>query len=66
MQHSEDHQAIRPWDSSHTTEPSEKILVTHDWDEIRRVMWDYVGIVRTNNRLKTCQKTITKLTQRSQ
>jgi len=57
----EEHQTIRPWDSSHTTEPSEKILITHDWDEIRRVMWDYVGIVRTNDRLKRARKRLRNL-----
>ncbi len=60
-QNSEEHKTIRPWDSSHTTEPSEKILITHDWDEIRRVMWDYVGIVRTNDRLKRARKRLRNL-----
>jgi len=52
---------IRTWDSSGTTEPKEKILVTHDWDEIRRVMWDYVGIVRTNSRLKRARQRLKNL-----
>lgn len=52
---------IRVWDSSGTTEPREKILITHDWDEIRRVMWDYVGIVRTNNRLKRARQRLKNL-----
>lgn len=47
-----------PWDSSLVTEPSEKIVVTHDWDELRRVMWDYVGIVRTDKRLKRARQRI--------
>ncbi len=58
---SEEYDTIRSWDSSRTTEPSEKILVTHDWDEIRRVMWDYVGIVRTNDRLKRARKRLRNL-----
>ncbi|VAW47018.1 L-aspartate oxidase [hydrothermal vent metagenome] len=58
---SDEYHTIRSWDSSKTTEPSEKILVTHDWDEIRRVMWDYVGIVRTNNRLKRARKRLKNL-----
>ncbi len=57
----DDFDAIRSWDSSRTTEPSEKILITHDWDEIRRVMWDYVGIVRTNDRLKRARKRLRNL-----
>ena len=52
---------VRPWDSSGTTEPKEKVLVSHDWDELRRVMWDYVGIVRTNKRLKRARQRIKNL-----
>lgn len=43
--------ALLPWDSSQVAPSPEQILVAHDWDEIRRVMWDYVGIVRTQKRL---------------
>lgn len=41
----------KPWDTSKVSRAKERVLVTHDWDEVRRVMWDYVGIVRTNKRL---------------
>lgn len=51
-----DLQNIRDWDSSAVTESKEKITVTHDWDELRRIMWDYVGIVRTTKRLKRARK----------
>lgn len=54
-------ESIPPWDSSGTTEPNEKILVSHDWDELRRVMWDYVGIVRTNKRLKRARQRLRNL-----
>lgn len=54
-------EAPKPWDSSHVTDPQEKILVAHDWDELRRVMWDYVGIVRTNKRLKRARQRIENL-----
>ncbi len=47
---------IKLWDISAVTQAQEKILIKHDWDELRRVMWDYVGIVRTNKRLKQAQK----------
>ncbi|BCN93152.1 L-aspartate oxidase [Thiomicrorhabdus immobilis] len=55
------HENVAPWDSSGTTEPKEKVLVSHDWDELRRVMWDYVGIVRTNKRLKRARQRIRNL-----
>ena len=51
----------KPWDSSLVTDPREKVLVTHDWDELRRVMWDYVGIVRTDKRLKRARQRIRNL-----
>jgi L-aspartate oxidase len=40
-----------PWDEEHTETLSETVIVDHDWDESRRVMWDYVGIVRSDRRL---------------
>ncbi|MFN4263647.1 MAG: L-aspartate oxidase [Thioalkalivibrionaceae bacterium] len=43
---------VRPWDASRVTPPSENVTISHDWDELRRIMWDYVGIVRTTNRLE--------------
>ena len=49
------------WDSSDVTDPKEKVMVTHDWDELRRVMWDYVGIVRTDKRLKRARQRIRNL-----
>lgn len=43
---------LPPWDESRVTEPDEEIVVSHNWDELRRFMWDYVGIVRTDKRLQ--------------
>jgi len=51
----------KPWDTSRITDAKEKILVSHDWDELRRVMWDYVGIVRTDKRLKRALQRIRNL-----
>ncbi len=40
------------WDDSLVTESEEKFAISHNWDELRKIMWNYVGIVRSNKRLK--------------
>jgi L-aspartate oxidase len=54
---------IRPWDESRVTDSDEEVVVHHNWAEIRRFMWDYVGIVRTTKRLERALNRINLLKQ---
>ncbi len=54
---------IRGWDESRVTEADEEVIVQHNWREIRRFMWDYVGIVRTTKRLERAMHRVNLLAQ---
>jgi L-aspartate oxidase len=55
--------AVPAWDDSQVTDADEAVVISHNWDELRRFMWDYVGIVRTNKRLERAAHRIMLLQQ---
>ena len=53
--------ALPRWDDSQVRDADEAVVISHNWDELRRFMWDYVGIVRTNKRLERAAHRIATL-----
>jgi len=56
-------QESEPWDESRVYQSEDDVLISHDWHELRRFMWDFVGIVRTDRRLQRAQRRIDVLEQ---
>ena len=54
---------LPPWDESRVENPDERVVIQHNWHELRLFMWDYVGIVRTTKRLERALRRITMLQQ---
>lgn len=59
----DDNLDVPEWDASQVTDSDEDVIISHNWDELRRFMWDYVGIVRTTKRLQRAKHRVDLLQQ---
>tara|TARA_E500000331_G_scaffold351534_1_gene398395 strand:- start:461 stop:1078 length:618 start_codon:yes stop_codon:yes gene_type:complete len=55
--------SVPDWDETQVTNSDEDVIISHNWDELRRFMWDYVGIVRTDKRLQRARRRVLLLNQ---
>lgn len=63
MPYAHDISTLPPWDESRVENPDGRVVIQHNWHELRLFMWDYVGIVRTTKRLERALRRITMLQQ---
>ncbi len=63
MPYAHDVSTLPPWDESRVENPDERVVIQHNWHELRLFMWDYVGIVRTTKRTERALRRITMLQQ---
>lgn len=55
------YEAVHPWDESRVMDSDEDVVISHNWNELRHFMWDYVGIVRTTRRLERAARRVEML-----